>query len=181
MEGRRKEVVLLVLAVLALGVALYTFRGNKPAPAPAPGPTTTAAAPAPEAATEPGDEQGAIEGGQGAEGDATGATTGARQRNPFSAPGTVAVAPAPNVTEGSEPATDFSPDVAPSTGETSLILTGVIDGKDSVAILRQDDQRFFVKVGDLVGEGYRVQSISRQQVVLAGQQGKVILRMGGRQ
>jgi hypothetical protein len=66
-------------------------------------------------------------------------------------------------------------------GETSLTLTGIIDGKQSVAILRQDDQRFFVKAGDLVGEGYRVQSIGRQQVVLAGQQGNVILRMGGRQ
>jgi hypothetical protein len=49
-----------------------------------------------------------------------------------------------------------------------------------VAILRQDDQRYFVKVGETVA-GYRVQSISNQQVVLAGSQGKVTLRMGGRQ
>ncbi|MBN1459145.1 MAG: hypothetical protein JXA57_06385 [Armatimonadetes bacterium] len=181
MEGRRKEVVLLVLAVLALGIALYTFRGNKPAPTPAPGPATTAAALVAEAATAPGSEQATAEEAQGTEGDATGTTAAGRQRNPFSAPGLVAAGPTPGVTPGSEPTADPAPDVAPATGETSLVLTGVIDGKESVAILRQDDQRFFVRVGDLVGEGYRVQSIAHQQVVLAGQQGKVILRMGGRQ
>ena len=63
----------------------------------------------------------------------------------------------------------------------SLTLTGIIDGRQTVAILRQNDQRYFVKVGDFIGDGYRVQSIGNQQVVLAGQQGKVILRMGGRQ
>jgi hypothetical protein len=49
-----------------------------------------------------------------------------------------------------------------------------------VAILRQEDRRYFVKVGDTVGD-YRVKSIGSRQVVLANQQGKVILRMGGRQ
>jgi hypothetical protein len=181
MEGRRKEVVLLVLAVFALGIALYTFRGNKPAPVAAPGPAPAARAPAPEAGTEPGSEQAAPGEAQGTEGETADTGGATRQRNPFSAPGTVAVDPASNVPEASDPTGDPSLTASPATGDTSLVLTGVIDGRESVAILRQDDQRFFVKVGDLVGDGYRVQSIGHQQVVLAGQQGKVILRMGGRQ
>jgi hypothetical protein len=65
--------------------------------------------------------------------------------------------------------------------DSSLTLTGIVEGKSDVAILRQGDQRLFVKVGDSIGGGYRVQSIGNQQVVLAGPQGTVILRMGGRQ
>jgi type II secretory pathway component PulC len=71
----------------------------------------------------------------------------------------------------------------PPQGESakpSLTLTGIVRGKPDMAILRKDDQRYFVKVGETV-DGYRVQSISNQQVVLAGPQGKVTLRMGGRQ
>jgi hypothetical protein len=74
----------------------------------------------------------------------------------------------------------MAPDM-PEWADSSLTLTGIVEGKPDVAILRQGDQRFFVKVGDPIGGGYRVQSIGNQQVVLAGQQGKVILRMGGRQ
>jgi hypothetical protein len=175
MEGRRKEIILLVLAVAALGIALYTFRGNKPAPAPAPVPAATAPGAArDEAAPGARGEQAATGAAQGTEGDASAAA-----RNPFSTPGGVEAAP--DVGGDSETMVEPPPDTAPGEGGASLTLTGIVDGKQSVAILRQDDQRFFVKVGDLVGEGYRVQSIGSQQVVLVGQQGKVILRMGGRQ
>ncbi len=186
MEGRRKEVLLLVLAVAALGIALYTFRG-KPAPPPAGGtPVATRPGPAPEQGTPEGS---AAEGGGGQEAGPTEegspeAAASDEQRNPFSAPGAAAAASA-----AMGPATEAEAGTPASVsgaeqgelGEGSLTLTGIIDGKQTVAVLRQSDQRYFVKVGDFVGDGYRVQSIGNQQVVLAGQQGKLILRMGGRQ
>ncbi|MDH4179647.1 MAG: hypothetical protein OEV33_03985 [Armatimonadota bacterium] len=192
MEGRRKEVLLLVLAVAALGIALYTFRG-KPAPPPAGGtPVASQPGSAPaqgnvdaQASAQEGDEQaGASEEGSSE------AAAGEAQRNPFSAPGTsvaseAGVGPEAGAGAGAEgsatPEPGMGPEQAEPGGEMGLTLTGIVEGKQTVAILRQNDQRYFVKVGDLVGDGYRVQSIGRQQVVLAGQQGKVILRMGGRQ
>jgi hypothetical protein len=172
MEGRRKEVLLLVLALAALGLALYTFRG-KPAPT---GPPAVAE---PGAPAEPAPSEGlkVVHIGQGQEGPAqaaAGSEAADAQRNPFSAPGSAPVGPAPDSTPADLPDT-------PEWGDGSLTLTGVVEGKPDVAILRQGDQRFFVKVGDPIGDGYRVQSIGNHQVVLAGPQGKVILRMGGRQ
>ncbi len=181
MEGRRKEVLLLVLALVALGLALYTFRG-KPTPAQPPSATGAGPAPAEEASGVPvghPEDSGLGEGAEGAQepGDA------AAQRNPFSAPGA-----APAVVEPPSDTGFRSGDQEPmaaldlsESGEGALTLTGIIDGRSTVAILRQNDQRFFVRAGDQIGHGYRVQSIGNQQVVLAGPQGKVILRMGGRQ
>jgi len=179
MEGRRKEILLLVLAVAALGLAaFYTFRGNK-APAP------PLAQPAQQ--QEMADSSASVGAEQEATGDVEGGTSSAtasgRQRNPFSAPGTPGTAP--EMPPGDAEATPEGVlGEMPMEGEVeqpSLVLTGIVDGSPTVAILRQDDQRFFVKVGDFVGDGYRVQSIARQQVVLAGHEGNVILRMGGRQ
>jgi hypothetical protein len=188
MEGRRKEVLLLVLAVAALGIALYSFRG-KPAPPP-PGGTPVAsepgAAPAQGKVEESAvKEEGEQQAGASEEGSSE-AVAGGAQRNPFSAPGASAavgsdVAPEAGAEASAAPEPGMGPERAEPGGELGLTLTGIVDGKQTVAILRQNDQRYFVKVGDLVGDGYRVQSIGRQQVVLAGQQGKVILRMGGRQ
>jgi len=188
MEGRRKEVLLLVLAVVALGIALYSFRG-KPAPPPQGG---TPVASEPGAAPAEGNaDKSAVtqEGEQQAEGSEEGsseAAAGGAQRNPFSAPGASAavgsdVAPEAGAEGSAATEPGMGPEQAEPGGEMGLTLTGIVEGKQTVAILRQNDQRYFVKVGDLVGDGYRVQSIGRQQVVLAGQQGKVILRMGGRQ
>jgi hypothetical protein len=205
MEGRRKEVLLLVLAVLALGVALYTFRG-KPAPtSPAPvaeKPEGTAPAKEP-AASLAGGREGEQAGTPG-----TAPTAGAAgaQRNPFVAPGaeiaaaqmtpkagtpkataSAAVGSAGAIpTAGGEPgpAPAGQPGGQPAPGtpaKAAFTLTGIVNGKPNVAILRQDDRRYFVKVGDAVGDGYRVKAIGSQQVVLVGQQGKVTLRMGGRQ
>lgn len=189
MEGRRKEVLLLVLAVVALGVAVWTFRGKS-----APPPPVAVAQPAGE---KDADKEAKLDGGQATEAVAPAATkageaggAGAQQRNPFTAPGGEGVAPSPAVPT-TEPATGTPPAPAETQAGTpplpdgsekpSLSLTGIVDGKPTVAILRQDDKRFFVKVGDQVGDGYRVQSIRGEQVVLVGQQGKLVLRMGGRQ
>lgn len=179
MEGRRKEVILLVLALAALGLALYTFRA-KPTPAPPAGPAV-AAQPAP--APEPTRPQvpGLARAGQEQAGltePAAGANAGDVQRNPFSAPGGSPGPMAPPPQSG--PAGPEDSDM-PEWADGSLTLTGIVEGKPDVAILRQGDQRLFVKVGDPIGGGHRVQSIGNHQVVLAGPQGTVILRMGGRQ
>jgi hypothetical protein len=179
MEGRRKEVILLVLALAALGLALYTFRA-KPTPAPPAGPAVAAQpAPAPEP-TRPqipglagGDQQQA-----GTAEPAAGDDAGDVQRNPFSAPDGSPGPMAPPSHSG--PAGPEEPDI-PEWTDGSLTLTGIVEGKPDVAILRQGDQRLFVKVGDPIGGGYRVHSIGNHQVTLAGPQGTVILRMGGRQ
>jgi len=187
MGSRRKEILLLVLALAALGIALYTFRG-KPAPPPAGG-TVVASQPGPAPAQEKaGASAAGQEGGEQAEATEEGSPEnagGGQQRNPFSTPGAPVAGSAEGApeagAEGAAPEPAAGPDQGDSGGQMSLTLTGIIDGRQTVAILRQNDQRYFVKVGDLIGDGYRVQSIGNQQVVLAGQQGKVILRMGGRQ
>ena len=190
MQGRVKEILLLVLALAALGIALFTFRG-KPTPAPAP---TAAAAPSRQAslpdaaeASASGQEQGGEQQGAGD----TGSEGGEARRNPFSAPG------GPVATTDSEPgegtdataAEEIAETVVPASAleepglpQKALTLTGVVLGRTTVAIIRQDDQRFFVKVGDQV-DRYRVRAIGSREVVLsvAGQEGNVILRMGGRQ
>ncbi len=180
MEGRRKEVLLLALALVALGLALYTFRG-KPASAPPPA-APAAPEPARVAKLDTAQAPDSAEQGQqqaGTETPDAGLDAGAAQRNPFSTPEAAPAPTAPGpVPTGSKPA--VAPDM-PEWADSSLTLTGIVEGKPDVAILRQGDQRFFVKVGDPISGGYRVQSIGDQQVVLAGQQGQVILRMGGRQ
>ncbi len=186
MEGRRKEIMLLLLAVVALGVGFYTFR--KPAPPPAP----TAARPE---GTKPGKEaaEPSAVGPQGAPVGPGATTTAGEQRNPFAAPSEGApTQPTPKTGEpaaagpppaGGEPAPTPAPSTQPAPNEPekpTLTLTGVVRGRPDVAILRQDDRRYFVKVGETVGD-YRVLTILSQQVVLAGPSGKVTLRMGGRQ
>ena len=178
MRNRGKDILLLVVALVALVVAVYTFRPKpKPAPAaPVQAPEQAAAqesaTTAEEAEQEPGEEAGPTD------------------RNPFSAPG---AAPAVSVTSGEGPtttgeapgeaATALQPGSEPASGgpTTALSLTGIVAGKPAVAIIREDGQRYFVKVGDSVADRYRVQAIGQHEVVLAGPQGKLILRMGGRQ
>lgn len=182
MEGRRKEIILLVLAVVALGVALLTFRGQPAAP-PAPAPETeTAQAPdseKPEApAAEAERETPAAEGES--EEQAAPSEGEAASRNPFSTPGASPAATGETQEGTDEPATAEQPP-AGGDGEQALALTGIVAGTPTVAILRQGDQPYFVRVGDHVGEAYRVQAIGHQKVVLAGPGGEMVLRMGGRQ
>jgi hypothetical protein len=48
-----------------------------------------------------------------------------------------------------------------------------------MAVIREDDQRHFVRVGDRIGDRYRVSAIGRQEVVLVGGGGKLVLRLRG--
>jgi len=177
MQGRGKEIILLVLAVCALGLAVYMFRGKStPAPTPS-GPATPAratAAAGQEVAAAP--EEGAA-----TEGDAGAASAGA-DRNPFSAPGT---APGPETGEAGGGEGPPAP-VEPPPGvterppvETGLKLEGIVTGQPSFAVIRHGGKPYFVKVGDSVADLYRVQAIrGGREVVLAGQQGTVVLRTG---
>jgi hypothetical protein len=165
MEGRRKEVLLLVVAACALAVALITFLGRSGPPPPPPPPASERAAAGPNE-----QEQADAEEAEGAEGESN--------RNPFSPGDVEATSDLPPSDPG--PGSDLPP-TPPDPMGGSLKLTGIVVGKPSVAIIHEDGERYFVRVGEQIGDAYRVQQIGRQQVVLVGQEGTVTLRMGGRQ
>ena len=181
MQGRGKEIFLLVLALGALGLALYTFRG-KPASAPAPsGP----AAPAP-AAEEAGEEvaKAPAEGTTPTEGGGPSAAG----TDPFSRP-SAAPAAGTEGTAGTGEAGAGVPTpvpVEPPPGEverppdqTGFRLEGIVTGQPSFAVIRHEGKAYFVKVGDSVANTYRVEAIrGGNEVVLAGQQGTLVLRTG---
>jgi len=193
--GRRKDVLLFVVAVVALVVAVYTFR--KPAPSTTPKAATSPAATHEKRAAKGDSEKEAQEGtGQAAALPATRAT-----RSPFEGPGAGAVSetgkkPAAKAQQPPLPAAPLpgtsQPMPAPVPAQASpggkqgaaskeaLTLNGILAGRQAMAVIRQGDQRYYVKAGDRV-DRYRVQSISQKEVVLVGSEGKVILRMGGRQ
>jgi hypothetical protein len=196
--GRRKDLLLFVLAVVALVVAIYTFR--RPA-----APTTAKAAPA---ATTQAQDKAGVEGDKKArEGTAAaGALSRAgTMRSPFEGPAagagaetaqkpapaekTPTVAPQPPLPTGAAPSgakplpTPTEAPPATKQGDDSkqtLTLNGILAGKQAMAVIRQGEQRYYVKAGEEVGQ-YRVKSISQKEVVLVGKAGNVTLRMGGRQ
>jgi hypothetical protein len=180
MQGRGKEIFLLVLALGALGLALYTFRG-KPASAPAP------PAPGAPAAEEAGEEV------EEAPDEGTAATEGAERASaagtdPFSLPGAASgtgLVGTGGTGEAGEGGTTQVP-VEPPPGETELPpiqtglkLEGIVTGQPTFAVIRHEGKPYFVKVGDSVADTYRVEAIrGGREVVLAGQQGTVVLRTG---
>jgi hypothetical protein len=197
MPRRGKEIAFLLLAVIALAVAVTTFRGKSaPAKKPAKKPPTAAQK------ARPSGKAGEKVQGQGA----PGAPAGPATRNPFVAPGGTpeAALASPPTPTGSEAAKAESGPAATGPGgavtvvqgpaaggpkpgpagpeglkEAKLTLTGIIAGQPSMAVIREDDQRHFVRVGDRVGDRYRVSAIGRQEVVLVGGEGKLILRLRG--
>ena len=201
MGRRSKDFLLLALAVVALVVAVSTFR-HKPA--------STTASPAGATAAKPKQTAKAPD-KEPAKGTAPGGLTSpsGATRNPFEGPGTAAApapvdelkepaaaaaqapkppegrsepAPTPAVVPQPTPAKPATPAAAPGKAKAStLTLNGILAGRQTIALIRDGSQRYYVKVGDRVGDRYRVQSIAQKQVVLSGSEGKVILRMGGRQ
>ena len=195
MGSRGKEILLLVLAVVALAFAVYTFRPKQPSQ-----PASTAVATA-----QPGDA--AVLSAQQPEGDASqlaaagaeGGGPGAAARNPFAAPGeggasgeapselAGALAAASGPSQADQTGTPPAPDAAlPGAGEEgttagSLKLTGIVAGPKPLALVRQGDQRYFLKVGDRIGDHYRVRAIRKAEVELVSEADTIILRMGGRQ
>jgi len=192
---RGKEILLLVLAVVALAFAVYTFR-PKQEPQPASPAVATAQegdADAPSAARPEGDESPLATAEAGADG------AGTVARNPFAAPGqggasseapselAGALAGAGAPSEGGQPAAPAAPEPASSnagqegTEAGSFKLTGIVAGPQPLAVVRQGDQRYFLKVGDRIGDHYRVRAIRTTEVELVSEADTIILRMGGRQ
>jgi hypothetical protein len=180
MKRSPKEVVLLVLALIALVAAVWTFQ-RKPTPSAAPGATA-----------ETGDtKRNAKKNGDGDQGNAGGGPQGEAARNPFVAPGAQDQAPQKPVPAGDSQAPGAipgqpaeQPGAAPEPQNDApvptLRLSGIVAGNPSVAVIYQDDERHFVREGDRIGD-YRVQTIKRQEVVLVGGDRKLILNAGGRQ
>ena len=202
--GRRKDVLLFVLAIAALVVAVYTFRRPLQGP---PAKQTAATTPAKtgretaKAGGEAGAQKGAGQMG-------TSLPAGGAMRSPFEGPGAAAGAAAagkkPQATPGKTPEgagqQTPGPSVTPlpmgpkpsplpalpgpkpaSAQAQTLTLNGILAGRQAMAVIRQGEQRYYVRVGDRVADRYRVQTITQKEVVLVGSEGKVILRMGGRQ
>ncbi len=191
MTRNKKQLLFLVLALAVLGVSLFSlFR--KPAP-----PTAKAQAKqTPQAKEKPKPtEEAQAPGGEGSQ--PVSLPSGGASRNPFAAPpgaGTTAQPPATSPPpESGGPAAPKPPSAAPPGGATAappaaaggqtqptISLSGIVTGEPSVAVIYYGDQRRYARVGDRVGD-FRVQTIGRQEVVLVGPTGKLILRMGGRQ
>lgn len=195
MGNRGKEILLLVLAVVALAFAVYTFR-PKQSPQAAPPAVATAqesGADALPAGAPEADEPPSATAEAGARG------AGAVVRNPFAEPGSggasggappelaggIAAAGAPS--GGGEETTPAAPEVATlaagpeGTEAGSFKLTGIVAGPQPLALVRQGDQRYFLKVGDRVGDRYRVRAIRAAEVELVSEADTITLRMGGRQ
>jgi len=203
MGRRSKDVLLLLLAVVALAVALYTFRRKPAAPTTKP-PTASTQAQKGEQGTATGERPGP--GGKPA--GAASAAPGGGARNPFAGP-SVPPAPGPKPAGAGGTSTPSRgaqvsviapvpgpslPVVTPAPMPTgpkpggqagaqgqALTVVGIIAGRQTMAVIRAGDQRYYVRVGDRIGDRYRVQAIGSKDVVLASNEGKVILRMGGRQ
>jgi hypothetical protein len=204
MQKRTKDVLILVIGLIALSVAVYvSFRRPAAPPGAAaekkPATRTIVKAPAPTPAlvpapgTPPTDVKPPAPEGAG---------PGAPARNPFSSPLPEAGGPAgpasPVVTPSNGAAPGTAPPSAPGaapgaapvptpvpTPAPTFTLSGFsrYNGR-TMATLRAGERHLYVYEGDSVGEGYRVSSISpaKGQVVLAktGQQPIVLTREGGK-
>ena len=173
MQSRRKEIILLGLALAALAVALYTFLGK-------PRGTATSAPDAVVRAEEAGQEVATApeESAAPEEEPAGEVTTPDTDRNPFSAPEAPASGPPPGDAETGEPPPDpLLAEQQPLKAE--LRLVGIVTGARTLAVIRHGDTRYYVKVGDEIADGYRVEAIrGDREVVLAGSKGTIVLRTG---
>ena len=175
MQSRGKEILLLALALAALAVALYTFWGKpKGTATPAPDAGIQAEEAGQEVARAPEDE----EDGGAPEEPAGEVTTTDANRNPFSAPDAPASGPPPGDAETGEPPSDPLLAEEPAL-KTELRLVGIVTGARTLAVIRHGDTRYYVKVGDEIADGYRVEAIrGDREVVLAGSKGTIVLRTG---
>ena len=175
MQSRGKEILLLALALSALAVALYTFWGKpKGTATPAPDAGIQAEEAGQEVARAPEVEEG------GAPEEPAGEVTRTdANRNPFSAPDAPASGPPPAGDAGTG-----GPPPDPLLAEepalkTELRLVGIVTGARTLAVIRHGDTRYYVKVGDEIADGYRVEAIrGDREVVLAGSSGTIVLRTG---
>lgn len=90
------------------------------------------------------------------------------------APG--APSPPPQAAAAKEPATRI--DKPPATAE--ILLTGVIQGEPPLAVIRFRDQSYFLKIGDLIADSWRLEEINERSCVIRhGNRRAVIPIQGG--
>lgn len=67
----------------------------------------------------------------------------------------------------------------PAPSDPEWVLVGVVEGPNTVAIIKDSEgNRRFVRVGDRLEEGWRVQKIERGQIVFKNKQEQKSLRVG---
>jgi type IV pilus biogenesis protein PilP len=207
MANRGKEILALCLGVATFAVAIYTFRSNPGARYTSPKHAARTEASRlrevrsalgqMKAPNAPPREQVLAE-----------AKLGVLNRNPFSRPvGSPSAAPAPEpapaqpaaavaqtpqpaapapaapVTTVLPPLTTQTPPLGTTAAPapTTPSLAGIVGDRSGyqTAVIRIGNGRYFAKQGDKVAGRYLVQSVSDRQVVLAGAEGKLTLKMGG--
>ena len=210
MANRGKEILFLCLAVTALTVAIQTFRGNPGSRYTSPrmlaqteasraeatrGGKAESPPPAPRPPLEPRGETSPLNRNPFSR--PVGAPSAAPKPEPEAKPTELAAAPAaPRVEPRPQPspAPVVMPPLTlqtPPMGTTATSnpapsgpqLTGIVGDRSGyqMAVIRLGDRRYFAKAGDKVAGRYLVQSVSDRQVVLAGSEGKLILKRGGSQ
>ena len=209
MANRGKEILLLCLAVTTLVTAIYTFRSDSGAKYREKSPRLAAQTEISRQRAARGSDlrPEAIASRPPV---VPRATVTPINRNPFSRPvGAPSAAPAPEPAKPAgagappapQPAAALTPAPSPAVpgpqaasvlpplsvqaapAPTAPLLTGVIGNRtgDQTAVIRVGELRYFARAGDKVAGRYLVQSVSDRQVVLAGAEGKLILKMGGSQ
>lgn len=82
--------------------------------------------------------------------------------------------------QGVTPAPRREPAPAAPAPAAQFQLTAIIMGQPPMAVIEGERAHYIVQPGDLVGSGYRVASISLQQVVLRDEEDRpLVLRLGG--
>lgn len=79
----------------------------------------------------------------------------------------------------SVPASDVAAVPAIEPEEPQIVLTGVICGTENVAIIKVGSQRHIVKQGQFIGGRYKVLSVSTDGVVLACENRRIHVKLGG--
>jgi hypothetical protein len=143
-----------------------------PKPAPAPAPARPPAEPKPTPVGAPGDSF------NGPAMEALPAVVKVSEVTDAAA-GRPAPPPAPKP-EAARPAPAAKPAPPPAAPPPPVVITGILEGDDNVAILKwSDDHRQVVRVGDKLDGGYVVKAIRTDAVVVAHKNTTWTIRLGG--
>jgi hypothetical protein len=202
MEKKKKELILLGLAVVLILVTAVTLLPKKPkvsqavaAASSSSGSKTSDSKPASKEAAKTG--KGAA---LPTPGELLGGSSGnSPNRNPFAAPAAARAATNSTTPSAAKPAATAAPAGTPAGNGNlppffpqnpnpmaaaaapvePLQLSGVMLGDQTIAVVRRGETRFFVHVGDAV-ENYRVTSIGSSRITLKSKEGnQIILHLGG--
>jgi len=201
MEKRGKEIILLVLALLLVGITVITLFPKKSKAPQAVAAVNNVEQQKTAATQEKATAEGEVKTNLPAPGELLGTSPNSSpNRNPFAAPASAGIAtqPTPAATASKPMTSGGSANVAPTGSGTlppffpqnpnpalgatpaePLQFVGLMGGGDPMAIIRRGETRYFVHVGEVV-DNYRVTSIGSGRVTLKSKEGnKIILHLGG--